>query len=65
MFDNLNQPAPLQNPGLGLDLDRFGMEVANEIGVNPGTFGAHGLTAKKIREYESALHSGTQRGGAR
>ncbi|HWI63507.1 MAG TPA: hypothetical protein VNT75_16845 [Symbiobacteriaceae bacterium] len=44
------------------DLQRFGMEVAGEIGVDPNNLGAYGLTPQKIDQYEQQLHSGTQRG---
>ena len=46
----------------GLDVRRLGMEVANELGVDPGNLGAYGLSEEKIRAYETQLHSGTQRG---
>lgn len=47
----------------GFDLRRFGMEVANEIGVDPNNLGAYGLTEQKVRQYEAQTHSGTQQGG--
>lgn len=47
------------------DTNRFGVEVANEIGVDPNNLGAYGLTPEQIRAYESQLHSGTQQGGSR
>jgi hypothetical protein len=65
MPDIQNQPASSQALGSGFDISRFGLEVANEIGVDPNNLGAYGLTQQKVREYETALHSGTQQGGSR
>lgn len=47
----------------GFDLQRFGLEVANEIGVDPNNLAAYGLSAEKIDAYEAQTHSGNQRGG--
>lgn len=44
------------------DIQRFGAEVASEIGVDPNNLGAYGLTQQRIDQYETQLHSGTQRG---
>lgn len=41
----------------GFDIQRFGMEVANEIGVDPNNLGAYGLSAETIDQYETQLHS--------
>ncbi|HYF75808.1 MAG TPA: hypothetical protein VD973_01610 [Symbiobacteriaceae bacterium] len=52
--------------GAGLrtfDLNRFGQEVAGEIGIDPNNLGAYGLSEAEIRRYEDQTHSGTQRGG--
>lgn len=49
----------------GFDPQRFAVEVANEIGVDPGNLGAYGLTEQQVRQYETGLHSGTQNGGGR
>lgn len=49
----------------GFDLSQFGMEVANEIGVNPANLGAYGLSEQQVRSYETQTHSGTQQGGNR
>lgn len=52
--------------GAGLqafDLQRFGQEVATEIGVDPNNLGSYGLSQGQLRQYETQLHSGTQRGG--
>ena len=57
-----------QQAGAGLqpfDLQRFGMEVAGEIGVDPNNLGAYGLSQQSIQQYETRLHSGTQRGSSR
>jgi hypothetical protein len=51
--------------GMGFDIQRFGMEVAQEIGVDPNNLGAYGLNQQKLRQYETGLHSGTQQGGSR
>jgi hypothetical protein len=51
--------------GQGFDMQRFGMEVAQEIGVDPTNLGAYGLSPQQIRDYEARLHSGRQRGGSR
>ncbi|HYF93517.1 MAG TPA: hypothetical protein VD969_14990 [Symbiobacteriaceae bacterium] len=47
------------------DLQRFGVEVASEIGVDPNNLGAYGLSEQSLRQYETQLHSRTQRGGSR
>ncbi|MDF2628399.1 MAG: hypothetical protein K0R39_2230 [Symbiobacteriaceae bacterium] len=47
------------------DLNRFGQEVAGEIGIDPNNLGAYGLSEAEIRRYEDQTHSGTQRGGSR
>lgn len=47
----------------GFEIQRFGLEVANEIGVDPSNLAAYGLTADKIDAYEAQTHSGTRRGG--
>jgi len=46
------------------DLQRFGMEVAGEIGVDPNNLGAYGLSQEQLRNYETQLHSrnGNNRG---
>lgn len=71
---NLNMPAAGSATGAlraganfqqGIDLQRFGMEVAQEIGVNPGNLGAYGLSEQRIQQYEAQTHSGTQNGGSR
>lgn len=52
--------------GAGLqpfDLQRFGNEVASEIGIDPNNLGSYGLSEQMIRQYETQLHSGTQRNG--
>lgn len=49
----------------GFDLERFGQEVAGEIGVDPNNLGAYGLNSQQVRKYETNLHSGTQRNGSR
>jgi hypothetical protein len=49
----------------GFDLQRFGQEVANEIGVDPANLGSYGLSEQRIRQYEAQTHSGTQNGGNR
>ena len=51
--------------GQGFDMQRFGMEVAQEIGVDPANLGAYGLNPQQIRDYEARLHSSNQRGGSR
>lgn len=55
-------PGVRDNPGLQLTVDRLGMEVAGELGVNPANLAAYGLTAQKIDQLEAATHSGTQNG---
>lgn len=52
------------NPAFGsLTVDRLGMEVANELGIDPNGLSAFGLTEQKVRDYEARTHSGTQNGG--
>lgn len=41
----------------GFDLHRFGTEVANEIGVDPGDLSQYGLTPERVRQYETQTHS--------
>lgn len=56
-------PRLRDNPALGqLTVDRLGMEVAGELGVDPNNLAAYGLSAEKIDQYEQQLHSGTQNG---
>lgn len=51
-------PGRQDNPAMSqLTVDRLGMEVANELGVDPNNLGAYGLTAAKIDQYESQTHS--------
>ncbi|HYG59044.1 MAG TPA: hypothetical protein VD902_13370 [Symbiobacteriaceae bacterium] len=52
-------------PAQGLDIQRLGMEVANELGVDPNNLAAYGLSEQQVRQYETQLHSRTQRGGSR
>lgn len=56
-------PGRQDNPALSqFSIERLGMEVANELGVDPNNLGAYGLTAAKIDQYESQTHnsSGSQ-----
>lgn len=56
-------PGRKDNPSLNqLTVDRLGMEVAGELGVDPNNLAPYGLTAEKIDQYEAQLHSGTQNG---
>lgn len=45
-----------------LDVNRLGMEVANELGVDPTNLAASNLSANQIDRLEQQTHSGTQRG---
>lgn len=57
-------PGLKDNPSLSqLTVDRLGMEVAGELGVDPANLAAYGLTAQKIDQLEAATHSGTQNDG--
>jgi multidrug efflux pump subunit AcrB len=56
-------PATVLSGAGGFDLQRFGMEVANEIGVDPNNLAAYGLTPQRIEAYEAQTHSDRQ-GGA-
>ncbi|MFZ5826844.1 MAG: hypothetical protein ACOY94_21340 [Bacillota bacterium] len=56
-------PGLQDNPSLSqLTVERLGMEVAGELGVDPNNLAAYGLTAEKIDQYEASTHSGTQNG---
>ncbi len=56
-------PGAQDNPALNrLTVDRLGMEVAGELGVDPNNLSAYNLSAQKIDQYENQLHSGTQNG---
>jgi len=56
-------PGAADNPGRSrLSVDLLGMEVANELGVDPNNLSAYNLSAQKIDQYENQLHSGTQNG---
>jgi hypothetical protein len=60
----IKTPGFQDNPGFGrLTVGNLGMEVANELGVDPQNLAAYGLTAEKIDQYESAFHSGTRNRG--
>lgn len=51
-------PGYQDNPALrGLTVDQLGMEVATELGVNPMNLSAYGLSAGKIDQLETQLHS--------
>ncbi len=49
----------------GFDLQRFGQEVASEIGIDPNNLEAYGLSADKIRELETQTHSRGRQGARR
>lgn len=55
-------PGFQDNPSMGrFTVDQLGMEMAAEIGVNPMNLSAYGLSAEKIDQLETQLHSRNSR----
>jgi len=51
------------NPAVGrLTVERLGMELARELGIDPSGLTAGALTQETVSRYEAGTHSPDQRG---